>query len=196
MSVDTYNITGGDFTDFVGPAYSVPMKVTGSITRSGAIPSSATDYDITPLVTSFTFFDGVQTITSANGVFYDISTGDAIPQFSTDANGNIVTARFNVAISYPAVLNGTFHAIAIDELKSAGYRDGTCIGITNDFCTTPAETEGYSSGTSEEGTTWVHISSPPPAGSTNPIPTMSGWAPKLLSMLLGITAFARRKRLF
>lgn len=197
VKADVYQVTGGNFTSLNGTAYTTSMKVTGEITTSGPIPANSVNYDISPLVTAFSFTDGVQTVDNLNGVFYDSSTGNARPQFNTDDTGNITTARFNVSTIYPAVLNGPFSAIAIDDEKTAGYLDGACQGVTNGFCTTPAEAEGFSSGESEEGASWIHeVAPPPPEQAATPIPTLSRMTIILFAMLLGLTVLVRRKHLF
>ena len=83
-SAETYHYTGNNFTIAIGQ-YTTQMQVTGSITTSVPIPPNSIDFDIRTIMTSWTFSDGLQTITNENGVYHpSFST-----KFSTDGTGNI-----------------------------------------------------------------------------------------------------------
>jgi Concanavalin A-like lectin/glucanases superfamily len=76
----TYQYTGNHFIDVAGPGYTTGMSVTGMVTLANPLPPNFGGA-VTP--TSFTFFDGVQTLTGANTAEFDI-------RFVTDATGNII----------------------------------------------------------------------------------------------------------
>ena len=63
---ETYNYTGQPFTSVTGP-YTTSMRVTGSIVTSAPIPASQNNLDVNALLVSWTFSDGVETITSSSG---------------------------------------------------------------------------------------------------------------------------------
>jgi hypothetical protein len=80
----TYQYTGNHFIDVAGPGYTTSMSVTGMVTLANPLPPNfggTFGGPVTP--TSFTFFDGVQTLTIANTAEFDI-------RFVTDATGNII----------------------------------------------------------------------------------------------------------
>jgi hypothetical protein len=110
----TYDYTGANFTTTVG-AYTTSDSVQGSITFSAPLADNLADYAVFP--ESFSFTDGVQTITSSTP-----GVSDAFA-FSTDASGNIDFWTFFVqssAESYIFSVDG-----AVDEGTSdpndAGY---------------------------------------------------------------------------
>jgi hypothetical protein len=80
----TYQYIGNHFIDMAGPGYTTSMSVTGMVTLAAPLPPNfggTFGGPVTP--TSFSFFDGVQTLTIANTAEYDI-------RFVTDATGNII----------------------------------------------------------------------------------------------------------
>lgn len=71
-NAETYIYTGKNFTSANGD-YTTNMQVTGSITTSSPIPPNSINFDIGTIATSWSFFDGVQTISDADGVFHSFS---------------------------------------------------------------------------------------------------------------------------
>jgi len=87
---ETYIYTGNNYTN-VNPPYTTAMWVSGTITTNGPIPPNSDNFDIRTLAPiSWSFFDGVHTITDADGVLHPAS-GFA-PKFTTDSLGNITGA--------------------------------------------------------------------------------------------------------
>lgn len=80
MADATYTYTGKDFTQVVAP-YTTADSISGTITVASTLADNLAYGVIT--VSSFTFSDGVQTLTTANTNFDEFLV-------STDANGNIV----------------------------------------------------------------------------------------------------------
>lgn len=90
----TYTYTGDDFNSFSLPsAYTAADKVTGSITLTSALADNLTSFVSVPAasITSFSFSDGLQTISNAN------ATGSAFA-FKTDATGKITAWQVTVLI--------------------------------------------------------------------------------------------------
>jgi hypothetical protein len=83
MTVE-YDYVGGSFTTVFGGLFTTSDRVTGSVILANALPAS-TIVDVTPV--SFSFTDGVDTITSTEG-----NLGFGIISFTTDASGQIVKA--------------------------------------------------------------------------------------------------------
>jgi len=80
----TYHYTGNHFTDVVAP-YTTSDSISGSVTLSSALGDNLTNFQ--PSVNSFSFTDGISTITSSSSN----STGN--PDrfvFNTDAAGDII----------------------------------------------------------------------------------------------------------
>jgi hypothetical protein len=79
--------TGKNFTSVSGP-YTTSERVTGTITLSGPLAANLNFFDATPV--SFSFNDGVQTISNLNALAATFS-------FWTDASGNITEYAFEIA---------------------------------------------------------------------------------------------------
>lgn len=90
-----FNMNGGvaSFTPQPGSPYTTGDSVTGTFTITGNIDSLSSKY-FTP--DSFSFTDGVQTISSANG-------GDFFGLLTTDATGDITS--YVIEVSNPTVAN-------------------------------------------------------------------------------------------
>jgi hypothetical protein len=86
----TYDYTGLDFTRVIG-AYTTSDSVTGSFTLASPLGDNLSLSVITPV--SFSFSDGVNTITSANASI-------SLFEVNTDASGNMI--YWNITLS----LNG------------------------------------------------------------------------------------------
>jgi len=76
----TYDYTGSNFSTAIG-AYTTSDSVQGSITFSAPLADNLSDFSVSP--ESFSFTDGVQTITSSTTGVVDSFA------FSTNASGNI-----------------------------------------------------------------------------------------------------------
>lgn len=132
---ETYTYTGKNFTSANGD-YTTSMQVTGSITTSSPIPPNSINFDIRSIATSWSFFDGVQTISDADGVFHSFSA--FAPKFTTDGDGNIVKADVWVSDDPVATeVNQTNKYIA--TMASGGFDHGVslakCTTVTDGICT-------------------------------------------------------------
>jgi len=137
-NAETYIYTGKNYTNANGD-YTTAMRITGSITTSSPIPPNSIDFDIRTIATSWSFFDGVQTISDADGVFHSFSA--FAPKFTTDGDGNITQADVWVSDDPVATeVNQTNRYIAtIASGFPSGFDHGVslakCTTVTNGICT-------------------------------------------------------------
>jgi hypothetical protein len=91
---EIYTYRGERFTDVAG-VYTTNMRMTGTLTTSITIPPNSPPFDISPILTSWSFNDGVNTISSSNGETFP----GELPIFGTDAEGNISAYEWIVVSS-------------------------------------------------------------------------------------------------
>lgn len=191
---ETYQYTGANFNDVFAP-YTTSMRVDATIVTSAPIPPNSTGLDIRPLITSFTFSDGVQTINEVNGI---IHSGDTFtPAIDTDALGNI-TSAFITAAKTPlaTAISQTDAFITIVYRPVVFIDDVTTQAVTANICTSVGAgsiCNGYSGGdefgeTRGIGGGWAPVSEP------TPVPTMSALGLGLLAGLIGLIGFRRRMK--
>ena len=133
-SAETYRYTGNNFAIALGQ-YTTQMQVTGSITTSVPIPPNSIDFDIRTTMTSWTFSDGVQTITSENGVFHPLFS----TKFSTDGTGNIFRGDVWVGDDPLGTVIGDKNNIIQTSFTGgidAGMIQATCTEPVTNPCTT------------------------------------------------------------
>jgi len=186
----TYTFTGNNFTSVNG-VYTTAMKITGSVTTSVPIPPNSTEYDISGILTSWSFFDGVQTINNTNGTLNPLWP----PAITTDSMGNITQGRLFVLVNPIATEVGQlnsyisldFGTLALDDREDLVKKDAECLSVVNGFCATHTSPHfGYND---MVGGVWV-TSDPPSV----PIPAMSQWSLMLLALLLGMVGITRIRR--
>jgi hypothetical protein len=144
VHAEVYTYVGKPYTKASGP-YTRDMLVTGRITTSGPIPSNSVVFDITPLLLSWSFFDGVQTLTPANSIAGHGVPGTnpiAFPTFTTNAAGEVKLANF-AAIATPLatelgdrndliVMGGVFDIVGQgEECTELNEPEGVCINWGN-----------------------------------------------------------------
>ena len=126
-----YEFTGDNF-EFAQGRYTTAMRVEATITTSVPIPANVSRYDITPIVTSFSVSDGVQTITSASGAVFDPRQGTS---FTTFADGRIRAWYFSatkpVAVNVGDEVNLIQASSSFGDLAGIGMR---CSAIDADGC--------------------------------------------------------------
>ena len=129
---ETYVYTGNKYTNVNAP-YTTDMQVSASITTSAPIPPNSFDFDISDITISWSFFDGVHTITDADGVFHPYSI--FAPKFTTDVAGNIIHANVFASIAPVASeVNQTSQYIATfasDNVFDHGVQLAKCTAVTN-----------------------------------------------------------------
>lgn len=125
----TYTYTGDSYT-IGGGAYTDLMSVTGTLVTSSPIPPNFGG-DISGILTSWSFNDGVQTINSSNGVFHP---GYPL-QVSTNEEGVIVDTFLAVFLSPMATTVGdTDSYIGLVFGQSIGVVDAVCTTVVEGFC--------------------------------------------------------------
>jgi len=130
---ETYLFTGADY-NFKQGQYDfgfVTPKVVATITTSVPIPANTSGYDIAPIVTHFSVFDGVQTLRSDDGAVFDPNLPT---DFDTNPDGSIKAWYFAVTKPVAVVVGDTADFIqssssfgdlaAIDLLCSAADGGG------------------------------------------------------------------------
>jgi len=186
----TYTYTGENFDQVYGD-YTTGMNVTGTIVTSSPIPPNSVDFDISPILTSWSFNDGMNTISSSNGklVIY-------LPRFSTDAQGNIIKYFWAIANMGVAPVEGDpveFISSTNDVeigIADAGFTDVLCMDVIDNVCTSFFVDLPFNNGRvyGQEGT-WVKTNDP-----ARSVPTLSQWSLILLALMLGMVGIARFRR--
>lgn len=178
----TYTYTGAYFTDGDGPDYEEGMRVTGTLVTSSPIPPGF-EGDISDILTSWSFNDGVQTLDSSNSEF----SPEYPPLVGTDEAGLIV-GEYLIMFSLPL---GT----AVGEIDSyIGVGLGTSVGVLGAVCRTVADgfcdswEQPTSFAVAEAPGTWEG------SAISTPIPTLSQWSLILLALILGMVGIARVRR--
>ena len=134
----TYVYSGPNYTSASG-VYTTAMTITGNFTTAAPLPANLANAPIGPgganLVTSWSFFDGVNTLTSANsGLFSGAPTNFAV---STNAAGQITTFNIIVATAPPNTVGQLMNGIAIfsNNLWQSVISDGGCTTLSGNVCT-------------------------------------------------------------
>lgn len=181
----TYTYTAPNFTTVQG-VYTTSMKITGTVVTSSPVPPNSTDFDITPILTSWSFNDGVNTISSSNGELFPYND----PTFSTDAEGNITDYFFTLVDSPLGTVIGDLNDfIGVVSGSNQAYVDFVCNHVnTGGFCDSWSNGGSYASVSRIQGE-WVTSDLP-----STPIPTMTQWSLMLLALMLGMVGIARVRR--
>lgn len=180
--------------------YSGSMRVTGFFTTAAPLASGLVGSNVTTLVTSYSFNDGVNTIASsdANARLYDVIV-------STSGTGaitawNFAVQRWTTNNPGPHVVNDRQNAIIIDSaVFDAAFNNAQCIDVTPqpppvaaDSCfASVTTTDGSSARASTIGAFALQVAS------SIAIPTLSAWnimGLGALVMLCGLFRLRRSKR--
>ena len=178
----TYTFTGGNFTNVSGP-YTTAMRITGTLITSTPIPPNYSG-DLSGLLASWSFNDGVQTIDSANGAFHPNRTF----YVGTDGSGNINSFEiFAMHLPLGTAIGDLDDYINLEWLGQHAYIDTPCFDVQGGYC---LNWSGGESGHAPPVTAvWVTSDLPIP-----PIPTMTQWSLMLLALLLGMVGIVRVRR--
>lgn len=177
----TYTYTGQNFTQIYSP-YTTDMRVTGTIVTSSPIPPNSVDFDITPILASWSFNDGVNTISSSSGRF----TYNNPPIFSTDAQGNIIDKEWQVGDGpLTPVENDPFNIILSTEFGDTAVIDALCLNPVGTRCGSYFIEPPYAQ--VRQVGTWVKSESAP-----STVPTLPQWS--LILLMLGMVGIARVRR--
>jgi hypothetical protein len=176
--------------------YNSTMHATGSITAT-ALPANQHDLDPNPYLTSFTFFDGITTYSSAD------PNVRAAWVVETDAAGNItfINALFErwQAGSAPHAAGGRVDMLRING-PAIGWHNRSCLTVgssgfpqnVTDYCAddTPDANSSFGPYATAD---WI-VSAAPAASASTSVPTLSEWGLMILSTLMAILAVAWMRR--
>jgi len=184
----TYTYTGGRY-NMGGSPYDEGMRVTGTLVTSSPIPPNSGSFDISDMfdisgiLTSWSFSDGVQTIDSSSGEFHPSYP----PIVMTDGQGLIINSFLVMYVSPIATTVGaTDDYIGVGFGQSFGTVGQVCATVVDEVCADHELPASY--GQANTAGTWE-------GGATStPIPTLSQWSLMLLALVLGMLGIARVRR--
>ena len=175
-------------------AFTSAMSHSGSFTTVAPLPANLSNFYILPLITSFSFSDGLTQYNSA-----DPETTSMGAWADTDASGNILFISMNLIHwqASPHVIGTRFDAMYLANLTR---KNSHCMGAVfpstgyGDGCQQLGADTSTSSVTSIPAGAWA-VTDLPPVASTA-IPTLSEWGLLLLASLMlgaGWMAVGRRR---
>ena len=181
-----YAFDSGTYTNAVAP-YTTSMRITGAFVTAEPLPPNASGLQIgprsaVPLVTAYSFFDGIHTYTESNSI--EFGPNPALFRVWTDADGNIV--NWYIALYSPVSAVGGEDIFAIQLYGTeASVINGECSSTPCDSVSIAFDTPR---GSVQPGGTWTRfIARPVPA--TSPLSIAGALA--LMLMALGVSR--RRK---
>lgn len=176
-----YTYTGNNFT-IVDSPYTTSMRLSGWIEMNSPIPPT-TPYptELKAAITSYSFFDGVNTLTQNNS---SIAGG---AYFATDALGNITQWEINLSSPVPAAISTPVNMITTNSSSDVVDTNSNCVQVNDEICDSVSQLNGafsYNSGTwAKQVITDIGI------------PTMNEWGMIIMSlMLIGSTFWIIRRR--
>ena len=194
-SATTYTYTGTPYTGVSGSgSFTTAMSVTGWFTTASPLPPSMPATTIgptgtSPLVTGWSFSDGLSTYTSANSEEIYSPSSFTI---ATDASGNIST--FTVGFMSPLrphTVGQSMNAFGVGGL-SGSYFNLVCGAVSAGVCTALSPQPGYSAAASTFGAgTWVMTHA-----AAVPVPATSNALLVLMALALGWLAFRQQRSRF
>jgi len=182
---EVYSYIGPKYEDVNGQ-YTTDMRITGKLVTSSPIPPNVGGYDISGILTGWSFFDGVQTINSTNGTVHPSSP----PWVNTDASGNITSGFFYILRTPIAtVVGGLLDLIYIVPSWNYSAVGALCITVPDGICRGWDGNQTDSSAQVVQNGVWVTSDLP-----STPIPTLSQWTLMLLALMLGLVGIARVRK--
>jgi hypothetical protein len=199
-SAATYGYTGNTYTgvaNFTVCAlgscgnYTPAMRPSGSFTTSANLAPNLVAASVVPLVTSYSFSDGLTTYSSA-----DANSRLFALDATTDASGAILT--ITVIVEHwqtgpgPHVVGDRVDLVQLFALADVALHNLTCTAVgvspagTADVCTAPGGDTGTSTATGTPTSTFALL-----AAGTLGIPTLGEIALMLLALLMGAVAMAK-----
>lgn len=190
-AVTTYTYTGTPYTSVTG-TFTTAMSVTGWFTTASPLPPNMPATTIgptgtSPLVTGWSFSDGLSTYSSANSeAVYDQPSFFTI---ATDASGNI--SSFNVGFMSPMrphTVGQSMNAFGVGGF-SESYFNAVCTTVSAGVCASLAPQPGDSEARSTVGAgTWVITKA-----AAVPVPATSNTLLLLMALGLGWLAFRQTR---
>lgn len=174
-------------------------NVSGTFTTAGALPASASSLEIGSSVTSYSFSNGLETVSSS-----DSGSRLNTLRISTDASGNITAVNIMQAVKW---LTGTaphstadrFSAFVVAGTNGTSTHNSGCstLGTGNsgvtDTCLTATITD-TSRSTANNSPVAVAMAAPPAPTTSATVPTMSEWGLIFMSSILAMFGIARMRR--
>jgi hypothetical protein len=185
----TYVFTGHQYQTANG-SYTTSMSITGSFTTTAPLAANlTTSTNITPLIKSWSFSDGVNAYTAANSV----QNGDT--EVTTDSAGNINGWSMNLVSPLPPwVANVTpINSVIIFSGTSTSTQIATTGGVCEDttgLCSPLAE--NINDVANYQGTPDTWATRQAPAVVAVPVPALDPLALVLLAMLVATGGVAVR----
>lgn len=191
----TYSYTAGNFTggtDFTPPCllgscanYTTAMRAQGTFTTSGPLPANQPLASIAPLITGFSFSDGLVAYNSTDPQVHILNFLAA-----TDATGAIV--QIQIALTHwqtpgPHVLSDRAEVMYAADTFSQAYHNERCLAISP-----PGRCTGFSAdaGTSiTNGPGALAVAMAGPAGAQS-VPTLGETGLLLAAALVGMAGLA------
>lgn len=193
-AAEEYTFTGLNYSASAG-SYDGTMMLSGTIVTSSAIPANATNINILGLIDTFSFSDGVNTITEADGTLagYNVFPSGLV---STDGDGEITAWLFIArdlpladALTETNILMTTFSGGGDSASPAAECTTVNMVPACNIY-TAPA---GDSAMTTIPGS-WLRVVVEEPRA-REPIPGLTGYGLALTTLgllLLGSRRLRRR----
>ena len=132
----TYQLTASPFTSLVPPSpnpFTTSMQVTGAFVTSAPVSANLTMQDISGLITSYSFSDGVHTFTQSNSAFNSPLNGGGF-LVTTDAAGSITYVQFLVmSPAPPHTVGGKLNYLAVGDGVGA-YDNLDCVVVQATVC--------------------------------------------------------------
>ena len=176
-----YTYSGNNYT-IVDSPYTTSMRLTGWFEINSPIPPN-TPYptQLSAAIISYSFFDGVNTLTNSNSGF----VGGA--WFATDAQGNITVWEINLSGPVPAAINTPVNMITTNLGSDVVDTNANCVDVNNEICENVSQLNGAFS--YNPGTWAMQIIS------DRAVPTMNEWGMIIMSLILAGSAIwmIRRK---
>lgn len=199
-AAEQYDYVGSTFSS-AGAPYTTSMSVTGQIITSGPLAPNLDKADITGQISSFTFSDGVNTISNANGV---VDTGFNIlisGIVSTDGTGNITEWQFlarttplatAISETEDQILIANGSGAPILGVLDAGFDDSVCTALNLGGDCNAFPPVATSASTTSAGA-WTLFVEPPPVdpGEAQEIPALGGFG--LFGAILGLLLVGLRR---
>ncbi len=197
----TYTYTGNTYAGANG-AYNTGMSITGEFTTAAPLAANLVGQDISGLVLTFTFSDGVTTITDADGTLAAFNTIPGI-QVSTDGSGDITAwAIFARDLPLATAINDVNSIIStinsgMIAVQDQGADDSICTAVNGvPSCTS------YSPGTQGTGINFSNPGSwvttlpppPPPPPVVTEVPGLTGYGLALTGLGLLLVGLRRLRR--
>ena len=135
-SAATYQFTSDPYSTFV-PSSPNPfvsgMRIAGTVVTSAPIGPNLVMQDVSGLITSYSFTDGVHTFTHVNSIINSPLNGGGF-LVSTDASSNVTYVQVVIMSPLtPHTVGGLLNYIALGD-GQGGYDSMTCAALQGSVC--------------------------------------------------------------